>query len=250
MPYSDGGVRGLLIAASYLIGQLTAGQDMKIIKDLGLAALSIFGLLIAVFIGIGLVSKEVEKKSIYGLLSKPVSRAQFILGKYAGLVMTLAVNLASMTVALLRGAVYMDAGTPRRRWRGRRRRRSAAADRDRLIFAELMLVTALALFFSTYSSPLLATLLTLGLWVAGHFNADLRNFENVVDSRRRRGWRGRSITSCPIWRRSTSRLKWCTACRSRCARRSHAGLRGGLYHTLLIGGGRDFPAPRFQVRSS
>ena len=51
-----------------------------------------------------------------------------------------------------------------------------------MIFAELMLVTALALFFSTFSSPLLATLLTLGLWVAGHFNADLRNFGNVVDS--------------------------------------------------------------------
>ena len=65
----------LLMAASYLISQMTAGQDMKIIKDLGLAALSIFGLLIAVFIGIGLVSKEVERKSVYGLLTKPVTRA-------------------------------------------------------------------------------------------------------------------------------------------------------------------------------
>ncbi len=65
----------LLMAASYLISQLTAGQDLKIIKDLGLAALSIFGLLIAVFIGIGLVSKEVEKRSIYALLAKPVTRA-------------------------------------------------------------------------------------------------------------------------------------------------------------------------------
>src|SRR6202521_6177405 len=90
----------LLIGASYLIGQLTAGQDVKIIKDLGLAATSIFGLFIAIFIGIGLVSKEVERRSIYGLLAKPVERHQVVLGKYAGLLLTLAVNLAVMTVAL------------------------------------------------------------------------------------------------------------------------------------------------------
>ena len=72
----------LLMAASYLIGQLTAGQDIKIIKDLGLAAIATFGLMIAVFIGIGLVWKEVERRSIYSLLTKPISRAQFIVGKY------------------------------------------------------------------------------------------------------------------------------------------------------------------------
>jgi len=79
----------LLISSSYLLGQLTAGQDVKIIKDLGLAATSLFGLFIAVFIGIGLVSKEVDRRSIYPLLAKPVSRTQFIVGKYAGLVLTL-----------------------------------------------------------------------------------------------------------------------------------------------------------------
>ena len=84
----------LLMGASYLIGQLTAGQDVKIIKDLGLAATEIFGLFIAIFIGIGLVSKEVERRSIYALLAKPVSRPQLILGKYCGLVLTLAVNVA------------------------------------------------------------------------------------------------------------------------------------------------------------
>src|SRR6202790_3546330 len=70
----------LLIGASYLLGQLTAGQDVKIIKDLGLSATSIFGLFIAVFIGIGLVSKEVERRSIYSLLAKPVDRRQIVLG--------------------------------------------------------------------------------------------------------------------------------------------------------------------------
>jgi ABC-type transport system involved in multi-copper enzyme maturation permease subunit len=156
---------------------------MKTIKDLGLAALSIFGLFIAVFIGIGLVSKEVEKKSVFGLLSKPISRAQFVLGKYFGLVMTLAVNLGVMTLAYYAVLYYINlTALPAARlsWP------SPAMDPRlliaiALIFAELMLVTAIALFFSTYSSPLLAALLTLGLWVAGHFNADFRHFEAVVD---------------------------------------------------------------------
>src|SRR5688572_31111394 len=150
----------LLIAVSYLLGQLTAGQDVKIIKDLGLAAIATFGLLIAVFIGIGLVSKEVERKSVYGLLSKPLTRPQFILGKYAGLVLTLAVNIAAMTVAFYAVLYYIDATatvSTRAGW-------SAPAMDPRLlvavglIFAELMVVTAVAVFFSTFSSPLLATL--------------------------------------------------------------------------------------------
>ncbi len=100
----------LLMGASYLIGQLTAGQDVKIIKDLGLAATSVFGLFIAIFIGIGLVSKEVEKRSIYSLLAKPIDRHQLVLGKYAGLVLTLAVNLAVMAVGALRRARLHGAG--------------------------------------------------------------------------------------------------------------------------------------------
>jgi ABC-type transport system involved in multi-copper enzyme maturation permease subunit len=173
----------LLMSASYLISQLTAGQDLKTIKDLGLAALSIFGLMIAVFIGIGLVSKEVERRSIFGLLSKPMTRTQLVLGKYLGLVATIGTNLALMTVAYYVVLFYMDfMATPAAKasW-------PAPAMDPRLvvaivlIFAELSLVTAVALFFSTFSSPLLSAMLTLGLWVAGHFNADLRNFENVVE---------------------------------------------------------------------
>ena len=173
----------LLMAVSFLIGQLTAGQDMKIIKDLGLAALSIFGLLIAVFIGIGLVSKEVERKSIYGLITKPITREQFILGKYAGLVFTLVTNLSLMTLAFYAVLFYMNAMTPE----GTRQTWASPAMDPRLliaaglILAELMIVTAIALFFSTFSSPLLSTILTLGLWTAGHFNEDLRQFERVVE---------------------------------------------------------------------
>lgn len=183
VPYTMVVFAVLMMAASYLISELTAGQDLKIIKDLGLAAMSVFGLVIAVFIGIGLVSKEVERKSVFGLLTKPVTRAQFILGKYLGLVTTLAVNLSVMTVAYYGVLFYMNglateamrAGWP------------VPATDPRLLVAvalimgELAMVTAIALMFSTFSSPLLSAMLTLGLWVSGHFNGDLRQFEQVVD---------------------------------------------------------------------
>ena len=175
----------LLIAASYLIGQLTAGQEIKIIKDLGLGATQLFGLLIAVFIGIGRVSREIERRSIYSLLAKPVRRHELILGKYAGLVLTLVVNISVMAVALYAVLGYMswvESEEFRQSWE------APAIDPALLlaiflIFAQLMLVTAIALFFSTFSSPILTAVLTFGLFAIGHFNTDLRNFENVVDSR-------------------------------------------------------------------
>jgi ABC-type transport system involved in multi-copper enzyme maturation permease subunit len=174
-----------LMSASYLLGQLTAGQEVKIIKDLGLAAMSLFGLFIAVFIGIGLVSKEVERKSIYALLAKPMTRSQLVVGKYAGLVLTLFVNLAVMTVAFymvlgywsLTEHAWYKAG-----WD------APGADPNLLkpvflIFAELSLVTAIALLFSTFSSPILSAAFTFGLYIVGHFNEDLRHFESVVPSK-------------------------------------------------------------------
>jgi ABC-type transport system involved in multi-copper enzyme maturation permease subunit len=174
----------VLMGASYLIGQLTAGQDVKIIKDLGLAATSIFGLFIAVFIGIGLVSKEVEKRSIYSLLAKPIERYHLVIGKYLGLVLTLAVNLAVMAVALYVVLAYMAWMAPP----------STAAAWERpaldpamlkafvLTFCELAIVTAIAVFFSTFSTPILSAAFTFGLFVAGRLSADLRNFNQVIDS--------------------------------------------------------------------
>ncbi len=174
----------LMMAASYLIGQLTAGQDVKIIKDLGLSATSLFGLFIAVFIGIGLVSKEVERRSVYSLLAKPIHRYQMILGKYAGLTLTLVVNIGVMSLALYAVLGYMAWGIPpetAKAWD------APALDPAMLkalvlIFVELMIITAIALFFSTFSTPMLSAALTFGFFVAGHFSDDLRNFHEVVDS--------------------------------------------------------------------
>jgi len=175
----------LLIGASVLIGQLSAGQEVKIIKDLGLAAMSIFGLFMAVFIGIGLVAKEVEKRSIYALLAKPITRPQFVAGKYIGLVLTLAVNLAIMTLAFYAVLAWMNwqaTDALRRSWEAPALD-AALLKAIALVFVQLMIVTAVATVFSTFSSPLLAAALTFGLYVVGHFNADLRNFDTVVQSK-------------------------------------------------------------------
>jgi Cu-processing system permease protein len=175
----------LLIAASVLLAQLTAGQDAKIIKDLGLAASSAIGVLMGIFFGIGLVAKEVERRSVYSLLSKPVTRSQFIAGKYLGLVVTLLINLAVMTAAMYAVLAYMNwVATPELRasWDAPAldpRMLQAVA----LIGVELMVVTAITLFFSTFSSPFLSAACTLALYIVGHFGEDLKHLDNLVESR-------------------------------------------------------------------
>jgi ABC-type transport system involved in multi-copper enzyme maturation permease subunit len=174
----------LLIGASYLIGQLTAGQDIKIIKDFGLAATSVFGVFIAVFIGIGLVSKEVERRSVYSLLAKPIHRYQLVLGKYGGLTLTLFVNISAMAAALYVVLAYMSWGVPAdaaRAWDAPALD-PAILTAMGLIVVELMLVTAIAVFFSTFSTPMLSAAFTFGFYTVGHFSSDLRNFQDAVDS--------------------------------------------------------------------
>jgi len=175
----------LLIGASYIIGELTAGQDLKIVKDLGLSAIAVFGLFMAIFIGIGLVSKEVERRSIYALLAKPIRRSHLVLGKYAGLVLTLLVNVAVMTAALYLVLAYLGA---READFVRQGREASPVDPALLkavwlTLVQLMVVTATAVFFSTFSTPILSAVFTFLLYLAGFFSADLRNFDQVVDAR-------------------------------------------------------------------
>lgn len=174
----------LLVGASILIGQLTAGQDVKIIKDLGLTATSLFGLFISIFVGINLVSKEVERRSVYPLFAKPIRRSEFVVGKYAGLLLTLLVNVVVMTIALYTVLFFLSRGVPdniQRAWDAPALD-PALLEAIALIYVDLALVTALAVLFSTYSSPMLSAVFTLGLYVVGQFNADLKRFDEIVSS--------------------------------------------------------------------
>jgi Cu-processing system permease protein len=174
----------LLVGASVLVGQMTAGQDVKIIKDLGMAATSLFGLFIAVFIGIGLVWKEVERRSVYSLIAKPVTRPELVVGKYIGLAFTLLANVAVMAAVLYLVLAFMYWSAPpslRAVWEAPAMD-PALLKAFLLIYAQLLMVTAIALFFSTFSSPMLSAALTFGFYVIGHFNADLKHFDAVVTS--------------------------------------------------------------------
>lgn len=182
--YGIAAFAALLVAVSLLIGQLSAGEDVKIVKDLGLATIEVAGLLMTVFIGVGLVSREIDRRSIFSLLAKPVDRWELVVGKYAGLVLTLLVNVLAMAAALYLVLAYLDwqsLPVERRAW-------DAPACDPRLMVAvvmivlELALLTAVALFFSTFSSSgLVSIVFTIGVYVSGLFSADLRGFGDIVD---------------------------------------------------------------------
>jgi ABC-type transport system involved in multi-copper enzyme maturation permease subunit len=165
----------IMIGAAILVGQVSVGIDRLVIINLGLSAISLIGLVMAVFIGVGLVYKEIEKRTLYSLLAKPLRRWEFLVGKYIGLLLTLAVNTSMMTLGLA-GALYY-VGPP-----------FVRSDVTVLvavyfILLELGLVTALALFFSCFSSPTLSTLFTLAIYVTGIFANDIRDFGHLTHNR-------------------------------------------------------------------
>ena len=172
----------LLIAAHWLIGQVAAGQEVKILKDLGLAGSTVAGLLIAVLVGTGLVAGEAARGSIHMTLSAPVRRAEWVLGQFAGLALALAVALGVMAAALygLLAWTALTAGEPVRRGWAVPAADPALLQAYFLIFMELLVIAAIALLFSTFSSRVLAAAMTAGLYVAGHFNADLRALDEVT----------------------------------------------------------------------
>jgi ABC-type transport system involved in multi-copper enzyme maturation permease subunit len=145
-----------MISFAQILSLLTVGSEEKIIKDFGLASIDVFGVLTAVFIGIGLVSREIERRTVYTILAKPIHRFEFVLGKFAGLALTLLVNTAVMAawfflVLLLKGMFDARLGLA-----------------ILLLFFQFLLVTAIAVLFSCLSTPILSSVLTLALYVVGH----------------------------------------------------------------------------------
>jgi hypothetical protein len=148
----------LIIGASRFVSLLTVGDESKIIKDLGLSAISLFGLLTAVFVGVSLVFKEIEKRTVLTLLAKPVSRWQFVAGKYAGLLAVLGLNVVLMS-AVLAGILLFRGESP-----------LPLLPAELLILVELALITAFAILFSSFSNPVLSAVGTAAVYVAGHLS--------------------------------------------------------------------------------
>ena len=157
-----------MMAFSVVLSWLTVGDELKIVTDVGLAALSLFGTLIAVFIGITLVYKEVEKRTIYALLAKPVPRWQFLVGKYAGLMLTLAVVYVLMGLFYV-ALVWAKGGSV-----------TLLVPAIFLGYVELSIVTAVALVFSSFTTPMLAAVFTSAVWIVGHVSWGFREFVERV----------------------------------------------------------------------
>ena len=161
----------LLVGSAVLFGQISIGIERIVVINLSLTSISIFGVLIAIFIGTGLVSKEIEKKTLYTVLARPVRRWEFIVGKFSGLVQTLIVNALLMTLGFYAALLYVS-------------HRFTAADLNPLvaiyfIMLQFVIVTSLALLFSSFSTPILSAIFSFLMFVIGTFAQDLRNFAAI-----------------------------------------------------------------------
>jgi ABC-type transport system involved in multi-copper enzyme maturation permease subunit len=154
----------LALGGSVVLAPLTLGEEGRIIADLGLAAISIFSILILVIVGTGLVYKEIERRTITTILTQPVHRHEFVLGKYLGLFGTLLVCLAMLSVLYLGTVQFFGNGV--------------GFNHVAALFLtalEAGLATAVALFFATVASPLLSAVFTFATFALGYMSDDLRS---------------------------------------------------------------------------
>ncbi len=164
----------LIVGSALLVGQVSIGVERLVLINIGLAAISLFGIVIAIFIGIGLVSKEIEKRTLYTVLAaRPVRRWEFIVGKLFGLVLTLAVNAILMSIGFFAALLALV-------------HKFQAADAGLLvaiyfILLQFVLITSIALFFSTFSTPLFSAIFAFALFVVGTFAEDLRSFAAMTE---------------------------------------------------------------------
>jgi ABC-type transport system involved in multi-copper enzyme maturation permease subunit len=155
-----------LVVASFTISTLTFGDQYRVIVNIGLSAMEVFGTLIAVFLGAGLVASDVQRRTVYPIVAKPVSRAQYVVGRYAGLVATTTLNLAVMAaffvavLAFYKGGLGFVAETPLL---------ATLAG----IALQLAMIAAVAVLFSTFTTATLSAIFSLSLVVAGHLASDL-----------------------------------------------------------------------------
>jgi ABC-type transport system involved in multi-copper enzyme maturation permease subunit len=162
----------LLVGAAILVGQISIDIERLVVINLGLGAVSLFGVVIAIFIGIGLVSKEIDKRTLYTVLSRPVRRWEFIIGKFFGLAGTLVVNTFFMALGVAGALLYVS----------HRLQKPDAWVLVALYFIilQFLMITALALLFSSFSSPLMSAVFAFALFVVGSFAEDLRGFAAIA----------------------------------------------------------------------
>lgn len=162
----------LMVGTAPLFGEISIGLERIILVNLGLTAIALFGVVIGIFIGTGLVSKEIEKRTLYTILSRPVQRWQFILGKFGGLAMTLTVNATFMAAGFFIALFVVT--------KQFQRGDLAVVVALYFILLQFLIVTAVTLLFSTFSTPLFASVFSFALFLIGNFADDLRGFASMA----------------------------------------------------------------------
>lgn len=156
----------LLLLVSAVVSALTLGEAHRIASDLGLTAMEAMGSLIAVFLGASAVAGDVERRVLYPVIAKPVSRTEYLLGRYLGLAATLVLNLAAMAATLAAVLVLQE--------RSARPLDAALLSAVAMIGVQFLVVAAIAVLFSAVTTTTLAAIFTLGITVAGRLSNDLR----------------------------------------------------------------------------
>jgi ABC-type transport system involved in multi-copper enzyme maturation permease subunit len=160
-----------LIGTGVLLASLSYVERERILQDVGFASMRVFAVAIAIFVGIHLVHREVDRRTIFTILSKPIARSEFLLGKFLGLVVTLWMLIAVMAAGF--AGISLLAGAPLT---------AGHAAAIGLVGVESALLVAIALLFSAFTTPMLASLFSAGIWLIGHLTRDLRALGAQADS--------------------------------------------------------------------
>ena len=170
----------LMIGSGVFLSALSYVETERILQDVGLGAIRLFSVAIAIFVGVGLIHREVDRRTVYTILSKPLSRAEFLLGKYLGLVVTIWMQMIIMVAAF--AVVSLATGA---------QIGPSHAGAFALMAVELALIVAVATLFSSFTTPMLASYFSVGVWFVGHLTRNLRDLgqaSSVESVRRATRW--------------------------------------------------------------
>jgi ABC-type transport system involved in multi-copper enzyme maturation permease subunit len=152
-----------VLGSSFIIGPLSLGEQVRITQDVGLAAISLLSFMIAILVGTSIVYREIDKRTIYTVIAKPVERWHFIAGKFLGLLATVSLLVAGMTVLFVFINLIVARTFP-----------PQLLTAILLIWMELVLLTAMSILMSTVASPILGAVFSALLYVIGHASADVK----------------------------------------------------------------------------
>ncbi len=160
------GIVVLVLGANMLalvLGEMSVREQTRVAQDIGLAGISLFGSLTAIFLGVFLLYTEVQKRTIHAIVSKPIERWEFVVGKYVGMALVLTVLVALFGLAMMAMLLFQGSGVT-----------GAIIRAIVLAWFEVLTVAAIAIFFSSFSSPFLSGIFALAMWVIGRVTPDIQ----------------------------------------------------------------------------